>query len=239
MTLGAEPKKVAVLGGLLVVAAAVFLMNSSGEEPPPGGSAGAARPSPSAGSPAGGGPRAEDPRGGGRTRGRASTEFRPTLRPKRAEDRPDPTTIDPTLRLDLLAKLQDVKIEGPRRSLFDFGQPAAPKPDPKVVAASKTPAPSPLVKPEAPKVEPDGPAAPPPKPQAPPVPMKFFGYISPTKQPSKRAFFIDGDEVHVVREGDLVKKRYKIVRIGINSVVVEDTQFGQQQTVPLEEAPAG
>ena len=36
----------------------------------------------------------------------------------------------------------------------------------------------------------------------------------------------------------LVKRRYKIVRIGVNSVVVEDTQFpGSQQTLPLEEQP--
>ena len=239
MTLGAEPKKVAILGGLLAVALVVFLVNSSGGEGPVSSTApspaAAARPNASIA----GTPNAEEPRTPARGRGRASTEFRPTLRPKRGEDRPDPTTIDPTLRLDVLAKLQEVKVEGPHRSLFDFGQPEAPKPDPKVVAASKTPAPSPLVKPETDKPVDEGPPPPPPKPQAPPVPMKFFGYISPSKQPTKRAFFIDGDEVHVVREGDLVKKRYKIVRIGINSVVVEDTQFGQQQTVPLEEAPAG
>ena len=242
MTLGAEPKKVAILGTLLAVAAVVFFMNSGGEETPAYTSP-AARPNPAAAAaPTSGGgaasAAADQRSGAARTRGRGATEFRPTLRPRRAEDRPDPMTIDPTLRLDLLAKLQEVKVDGPHRSLFDFGQPAAPKPDPKAAAASKTPVPSPLVKAEA-KPPSDEPPPPPPKPQAPPVPLKFFGYISPTKQPTKRAFFVDGEDVHVVREGDLVKKRYKIVRIGINSVVVEDTQFGQQQTLPLEEAPAG
>jgi hypothetical protein len=140
-------------------------------------------------------------------------------------------SIDPTLRLDLLSKLQDVKVEGSRRSLFDFSQPPAPKPDPVKTAAAK-PVPSPIV-----PVEPVKPAenTPPPKPQAPPIPLKFFGYLSPSGQPQKRAFFVEGEEIHVVREGDLVKRRYKIVRIGVNSVVVEDTQFGQQQTLPLEE----
>ena len=49
---------------------------------------------------------------------------------------------------------------------------------------------------------------------------------------------MEGEDIHVVREGDLVKNRYKIVRIGVNSVVVEDTQFKSQQTLPLEEQPS-
>ena len=34
----------------------------------------------------------------------------------------------------------------------------------------------------------------------------------------------------------MVKKRYKIIRIGMNSAVLEDTQFknDNQQTLPLE-----
>jgi hypothetical protein len=137
------------------------------------------------------------------------------------------------LRLDILAKLQEVKVEGMHRSIFDFGQ--APPP-PKPVEQVKGPkAPSPLIGP-APPPPPQTAAAEPPKPQAPPIPFKFYGYI--TNQPSKRAFFMDGDEIHVVREGDVVKNRYKIVRIGVNSVVVEDMQFKSQQTLPLEEQPA-
>ena len=41
-------------------------------------------------------------------------------------------------------------------------------------------------------------------------------------------------------EGQLVKNRYKIVRIGVNSAVVEDTQFkNNQQTLPLVEEQVG
>ena len=36
-------------------------------------------------------------------------EFHPSLRSKRKEDQIDPLTVDPTLRLDLLAKVQNVK----------------------------------------------------------------------------------------------------------------------------------
>jgi hypothetical protein len=141
-------------------------------------------------------------------------------------------TIDPTLRLDLLARLQQVSTDGTHRSLFDFGQPPAPKPDPEKVAAANGPkVPSPIVPVEAETPKPAAAA----KPQAPPIPLKFYGYISPSGKPQKRAFFVEGEEIHVVSEGDIVKRRYKIVRIGINSVVVQDTQLGSEQTLPLEE----
>jgi hypothetical protein len=41
----------------------------------------------------------------------------------------------------------------------------------------------------------------------------------------------------VVSEGDTIKTRYKIIRIGVNSAVVEDTQHKHQQTLQLEEPP--
>jgi hypothetical protein len=52
---------------------------------------------------------------------------------------------------------------------------------------------------------------------------------------------LDGEDIIIAGEGDMVKKRYKIVRIGVNSAVVEDTQFksNNQQTLPLEAEMAG
>jgi hypothetical protein len=233
MKLGAERKKVLIFAALMLVAVVIFMVNSTDSGGPPAGSAQPARPT--AGPVAGEGPATDTREPGTRaSRGRGGTEFRPSLKPKRGEERIDPTQIDPTLRLDLLAKLQSVKVEGSRRSVFDFSEPPAPKPDPTKVAAAK-PVPSPLVKPEEAKPEATEPA----KPQAPPVPFKFYGYLSRTSQPSKRAFFMEGDEIHVVAEGEVVKKRYKIVRIGVNSVVVEDTQFKQEQTLPLLEEQPG
>ena len=41
--------------------------------------------------------------------------------------------------------------------------------------------------------------------------------------------------VEVVRaEGDLLKKRYRVVKIGVSSVVMEDLQYKSEQTLPLE-----
>jgi hypothetical protein len=56
---------------------------------------------------------------------------------------------------------------------------------------------------------------------------------------SRRAFFLEGEEIHVAAEGELVKKRYKVVRIGVNSVNMEDTQFEGQQTLPLAPEAGG
>ena len=65
--------------------------------------------------------------------------------------------------------------------------------------------------------------------------------MNPAKVTYKRAFFLDGEDIIIAGEGDLIKKRYKIVRIGVNSAVVEDTEFksNNQQTLPLEAEMAG
>jgi hypothetical protein len=238
MNLGAEPKKVAILAGLLAVALVVFFINSSS-----GGDNSGYKPSTArsgAGSTASKTPGIaaplDLPSAPPRQSRTAEREFRPSPKRKRGEAPPDPTTIDPTLRIDVLAKLQQVNVEGMHRSIFDFGQAPPPPEAPKTIAKGPK-APNPLLpKPAAPPA--NTAAAPPAAPQAPPVPLKFYGYVSPSNQPSKRAFFMEGEDIHVVREGDLVKNRYKIVRIGVNSVIVEDVQFKSQQTLPLEEQPS-
>jgi len=226
MKLGAEPKKAAVLAVLLVVAG-YFLYSSliSGE----GGPAATrpvttAKPQPAL-------RRDLDPTPVPETRPSAasrsrSLEFRPTLRRDRSEAGLDPISTDPTLRLDLLARVQAVQIEGGERNLFQFGPPPPPKAvDPKIVPKSIGPAPAPESKPA------EAPPTPPPT----PIPLKFYGYSSEARAGQRRAFFLDGDEILVAAEGELLKKRYKVVRIGINSCVVEDLEQKYQQTLPLEE----
>jgi len=162
---------------------------------------------------------------------RSSEEFRPSLKPKRPEDRVDLTSYDPTLRLDLLAKVQAVNIEGGRRNLFQVGTPPLP-PEPTVPVKQGT-----QVAQMGPQ-PPPAPPQPPPPPQAPPITLKYYGYSSARGDNHKRAFFLDGDDILVGAEGDVVKKRYRVVRIGVNSVVMEDTQFKHEQTLPLQEEGA-
>jgi hypothetical protein len=171
------------------------------------------------------------------TRRRASRtgeEFRPSLKPKSPEERVDPMTIDPTLRLDLLAKVQAVELQGGNRNLFQFST-APPPPLPKEpVVPVKTP--QQVAKEQAQKAAEAGPPKPPPPP---PITLKYYGYSSLRGDSRKRAFFLDGDDILVAGEGELVKKRYKVVRIGVNSVVMEDTQFKHEQTLPLLAEAAG
>jgi hypothetical protein len=162
------------------------------------------------------------------------SEFRPSLKPQRPEDRPDPMTIDPTLRLDLLAKVQAVKFEkSGNRSLFEISQ-APPK-----VEEPKKIVPTVVAKvwdhPQPPPAPTPTPAPPPP----PPIPLKFYGFVN-ARAPGapKRAFFLEGEEIHMAGEGEVIKKRYKIVKIGVNSVVVEDTEHKHQETLKLEEPAA-
>jgi hypothetical protein len=235
LKLGAEPKKVMLLAGLLVVAVIVYFINSSDSPAPAATPAapsglGSTLPSPS------GAPRPAGPRGTQRPPNRnfaqkssaSTSEFRPTLKPKEPID---PARVDPTLNLDQLAKVRSVGVSGGHRSLFDFASAPPPKAE---VASVKPIVPGPMGSGGfvGPVVEKPKPEAPPPPP--PPIPLKFYGFTNPMKQGVKRAFFMEGEDIFVAGEGELIKNRYKVVRIGVNSAVVEDTSNKHQQTLPLE-----
>ena len=161
-------------------------------------------------------------------------EFHPVLHSKRPEDRIDPMTIDPILRLDLLAKVQGVELAGGSRNLFQFSTP------PVKVEALKGPEPKVIPKPGSPGVragdDPAKPAGPPPPP---PINLKYYGFSTARNNGRKKAFFLDGDEISVAAEGDTVNKRYRVVRIGVNSVLMEDMESKRQQSLPLTEEQPG
>ncbi len=226
MKVGAEPKKVAILIGLGVVAAYLVSRNlfsggGTAAVTPPGGSAAPVALTRLAET----GLPAQPERGAVRATRRSLEEFRPSLRPRRAEEAPDLSAIDPRLRLDLLARLQQVPMEGGDRSLFDFGAAPLPeKPEPKILPKEPVA--------EAPPVDtrPKEEARTPPPP---PIPLRFYGFTMAGRQGPRRAFFLDGEEIYVASEGEIVKQRYKIVRIGVSTAVVEDIESKSQQTLPL------
>ena len=234
MKVGAEPKRLGILAVLAVAAGYLVYKNvfsagpASSPEPAPMAAPTAAPASADV-------PAAETrrtlPRSERRTAARASLqEFRPSLRPVRGETR-DPAAIDPTLRLDLLARLQQVLVEGGQRTLFEFSAaPLPPTPEPKIIPKPGTGATSPANAGAAEEAKPAQTASSPP----PPIPLKFFGYTTQARLGIKRAFFLDGDEILVASEGDVLKKRYRVVRVGLNSVVVEDMEHKHEQTLPLE-----
>jgi hypothetical protein len=232
MTLGtADRKKVIALSVLGAILLAVFYFNVlAGPDVPRGASERAAarpRAAASALTAAGSLPDEQTP-GPARKRpalsGR-SKEFNPVLRSKRPEDRVDPSKIDPTLRLDLLAKVQEVGPAGSTRNLFQIA-PAPPKeikptgPEPKVFIAYGPPLPKP-------------PAPPPAPPTPPPIPLKYYGIATVRDNGEKTAYFLDGDEILHASEGDILKRRYRIIKIGPKSVDVEDTESKHTQPLPL------
>ncbi|MDA1313201.1 MAG: hypothetical protein O2968_07700 [Acidobacteria bacterium] len=173
----------------------------------------------------------------GRTLSRGGN-FRPVFGTG-ADDEPlDPMIVDPTLRTDLWTRVKSVEFSGVERDLFRFGErkkPVVAPPDPDKVAEAQRRLVAAQAAPKNPK-----PAAAAPKSgsKAPPISFKYYGFASAAGSPNKRAFLLDGEDVLIGAEGDVFKKRYKIIRIGLNSIVVEDMQFADQQELKLQEGPA-
>jgi hypothetical protein len=228
--LGAEPKKLAILGVFLVALAVALYLNmgpSSGNAPAPQPRAAqSAVPvaSPDSGASVLNPPAETRQRSSQKAgRGRVKQQFKLGI----GDKQPDPASVDPTLRLDLLARVQAVSMAGGVRNLFQFGASPAAKLEQKIVPV------------QSPIVVATPPPGPPPTPPPPPIPLKFYGYATPAPSGAKRVFLLDGEDIIVAAEGQLVKSRYKLVRVGINSVVLEDMQFKHQQTLPLEEEKPG
>jgi hypothetical protein len=239
--LGADPKKLILLGGLIVVLGVVYWTQDRSDAPavsanvtPPPAAIPAVKQLP---------PRESDPpaaiaeQPGPNIQRRAplgtdsgNDTFIPTMKPK--EDM-DVSKIDPRIRLDLLAKVRAVPLEGGSSSLFDFSK--APESEaPKVAAInpSPVPVPPPAVKTPTPPPKQTGPPSPP------PVPFKYYGYAK-LADGQLEGDFLEGDpatgNIYLKREGDLIKDHYKIIRIGIRSATVEDTVSHDQQTLKLPE----
>jgi hypothetical protein len=243
-----DKKKVWVLAALGVVAAYFVYSNlfsdSSGSTTAPKsalvtereriaaeatGAAPAAVPGPTAASQ----PAAPSRRLGGASRSRGD-EFHPSLRPKNKEDQVNLSDVDPTLHLELLVRVQNVKLDGGQRNLFQFGEAARlagdePKIVPKRLAMGPDPPPPPPPPPGPPPVVPP-----------PPMTMKYYGLATKRIDGKKTGFFLDGEEIIFATEGMVMKKRYKILHINAETVVLENLEFkNQQQTVKIAEDAGG
>lgn len=126
--------------------------------------------------------------------------------------------MDPTLHLDLLERSRQVKYEDGSRNIFAaYTAPPPPKPIANPIISTPAPVPS-------------APASP-----RPTISLKFYGTAVRSGTNEKKAFLTDGEEIFIGEEGSLIAKRYRIIRIGFNSIELEDTQSKQQQQLPLLE----
>ena len=129
-----------------------------------------------------------------------------------------PQSLDPTLNLAQLASAEQIKYEGSGRNIF------VSQPDPVI----PTPLAPGTVGPNDPKIW-----QPPPVAAAPPIPLKFFGFASKKGEP-KKIFLSKGDDVFIAGEGEIVDRRYKVVRISPTSVEIQDVVgSGPPQSIPL------
>jgi hypothetical protein len=70
-------------------------------------------------------------------------------------------------------------------------------------------------------------------PPPPPITLKFIGVVSGDQVPGKVAVLSDGKFVYYGREGDIIEGRYRVVRIGEESVQVEYVDGRGRQTIRL------
>jgi hypothetical protein len=79
--------------------------------------------------------------------------------------------------------------------------------------------------------EPPPVAAGPPGP--PPIPLRFIGTVDERARHLKLAVLSDGRNVFYGREGDIIEGRYRIVRIGVESIEMTYVDGRGQQTIRL------
>jgi hypothetical protein len=128
--------------------------------------------------------------------------------------------LDPTLRMDAMLVTESLVYSGSGRNIFSAS--SAPIDIPKPIAA---------VRPV--KAPPPGPPPPPPgPPPPPPIDLKFFGTAT-SANGTRRAFLLHGDDVFLASDGEIVQRRYRVLKISANSIEVEDMANNNRQTLPL------
>lgn len=141
----------------------------------------------------------------------ATTAARPATKPGTTKQ---VSTLDPTLRTDLLRPAEGTKYEAKGRNIFSTVI-DIPQPTREVIKTTPPPV-----------TAPSGPPVPP------PIDIKFIGFASKAGQP-KQIFLMQNEDVFVAKEGEIVNRRYKVVKINPNSVEIEDVLNNNHQSIPL------
>lgn len=132
--------------------------------------------------------------------------------------------IDPTLRLDLLARLQGMPEPAKIRNVFEVVKPPEMAAKPVIQGPIIDPDPVPVAAPE------------PPPPISPPftIALKYCGFYKPADAgKNRKGFFLDGDNVLIGSEGDILDHRYRIVGLTTASAELEDVEVKKGQTLSL------
>jgi hypothetical protein len=125
--------------------------------------------------------------------------------------------LDPTLHPEIMRQAESLEYTGHGRNIFSLT--SMPTAIPKPVASVRQVA-----------VE----TGPPPPPPPPPITLGFYGYAS-EKSGQKQVFLLHGEDIFIASEGDVVDRRYRVVKIGPASIQVEDIPYHNTQTLPLRQ----
>jgi hypothetical protein len=130
-----------------------------------------------------------------------------------------PTETVPRIDLARLGR-EHAETTAGRRNIFDYGVPPTPPPTP----------PAPVT---APPVTEAAAATPPPVARLPPLNLKFIGSVENAKGVRVAVLLTDRNEVLTGQPGEVVANRYKISKIGFESVDLEEVGSGQVRRIPL------
>jgi hypothetical protein len=129
---------------------------------------------------------------------------------------------NPGLHKDGVEKARKTEYKSGGRNIFNRELPPPPVPRPQVPNPKD---PKPPIVPPAPVI-----------PTVSPLPAKFFGYGTIPNGTARVAFFRDGEDViYVVKEGERLMNRFRILKIGNSSLDYEDVSSGLRGTAILEE----
>jgi hypothetical protein len=135
-----------------------------------------------------------------------------------------PQSLDPTLQLQQLAVIEQIKYEGSGRNIFVSQAETVVIPTPVAPGTAGGAADTKIY---------TAPAAP----AQTPIPLKFFGFASHPGEP-KKIFLSKGDDVFIAGDGEIIDRRYKVVKISTASVDIQDVVgSGPPQSIPLTQGP--
>jgi hypothetical protein len=135
---------------------------------------------------------------------------------KTAQQLPSASQLDPTIHPEKMALAESTEYHGNGRNIFSKN--SMPVEIPKPIAPVRT-----------------GPPPPPPgPPPPPPIDLRFYGFAS--KQGGKpRIFLLQGEEVYIASEGDVVARRYRVGQISPGAVMIQDMPNNTTQSIPLSQ----
>ncbi len=124
--------------------------------------------------------------------------------------------LDPTLDLKLLSQSEEIKYAGNGRNIFVAGSEPIEVPRKNGTAGNEV----------------AGVRLPPPIPPPPLITLKFFGFANQPGE-TKKVFLSQGEDIFIAAEGDIVDRRYRVLRISPTAVDVEDVLNNNRQSLPL------